>query len=207
MLSWSRRSSDHIKVILSYFERMSFKSINHILDALQQQTGWQEQPFQRLLKCWPEVVGAARAAHTRPVSMQRGVLWVATSSAAWAQTLTFERQRILEKLNVHLPSPLVDIRFSTAQWQRAENSSPVAENKTTMRLWHEHPSCVVDAPPIPKTSVTPNFLNPNATFQHWAKVMQARAHGLPLCPQCHCPTPPGELQRWDICSICATKQW
>ncbi|NEP50291.1 MAG: DUF721 domain-containing protein, partial [Moorea sp. SIO3C2] len=30
---------------------------------------------------------------------------------------------------------------------------------------------------------------------------------LPLCPQCKCPTPPGELQRWDVCGLCAIKQW
>jgi predicted nucleic acid-binding Zn ribbon protein len=186
---------------------MSFKSLNHILGALEEQARWQEQPFQRLLKCWPDVVGAAVTAQTQPVSIQRGILSVATSSAAWAQTLTFERQRILEKLNVHLPSPLVDIRFSTAQWQRPKDSSLEAGNQATTDLWREHPSSLVNAPRVPKISETPNSNNPNAAFGHWAKVMQARAHGLPLCPQCHCPTPAGELQRWAICSICAARQW
>lgn len=186
---------------------MSFKSLNHILGVLQEQAGWQEQPFQRLLKCWPEAVGAAATAHTRPVSIQRGVLWVATSSAAWAQTLTFERQRILEKLNLHLPSHLVSIRFSTAEWQRSKHSSPGAKNQATKGLRHEHPSCLVDAPSVPKGGFTPNHQNPHAAFGHWVKAIQARSHGLPLCPQCQCPTPSGELQRWAICSICAAKQW
>ncbi len=186
---------------------MSFKSLNQILGVLEQQSGWQDQPFQRLIQFWPNTVGAAVAAHTRPLSIQRGVLWVATSSAAWAQTLTFKRQRILEKLNGKLPSPLVDIRFSTAGWQRSKDSSPGAGNQATKGLWREHPSCLVDAPSLPKASVTPDFQNPHAAFGHWAKVIQARSHGLPLCPQCHCPTPPGELQRWAVCSICAAKQW
>jgi len=183
---------------------MSFKSLNHILGALEEQAAWQEQPFQRLLKCWPEVVGAAITAHTRPVSIQRGTLSVATSSAAWAQTLTFERQRIIKKLNLHLPSPLVDIRFSTAQWHRPEHSSLQGGATTD---WREHPSSLVDTPRVPMIGETPNSNNPNAAFEHWAKVMQARSHGLPLCPQCHCPTPTGELQRWAICSICAARQW
>lgn len=183
---------------------MSFKSLNHVLGILQEQT--LQQPFQCLLKCWPEVVGAAVTAHTRPVSIQRDVLSVATSSAAWAQTLTFERQRILKKLNVHLSSPLVDIRFSTAQWQRSKDSSIDAEQTTTI-LWREHPSCLVDKPDVSNLSKLLNSQNPNAAFQQWAKVMQARSHDLPLCPQCQCPTPLGELQRWSVCSICATKQW
>lgn len=184
---------------------MSLRSLQHILGTLQKQSRWQEQPFQRLLKCWAEVVGAAVAAHTQPLSIGRGTLWVATSSAAWAQTLTFERQRILEKLNPRLPSPLVDIRFSTAQWHRSSSSSPTA-SQSQDSLWRDHPSCFVAAPRVP-TSGTPNSSNPNAAFQHWAKVMQARTNGLPLCPQCRCPTPSGELERWTVCSICAAKKW
>jgi predicted nucleic acid-binding Zn ribbon protein len=184
---------------------MSFTSLNHILGALEEQSRWREQPFQLLLKYWPEVVGAAVTAHTRPVSIQRDTLSVATSSAAWAQTLTFERQRILEKLNVYLPSPLVDIRFSTAQWHRPNHSSRDAG--ATKGLWYEHPSSLVDAPRVTKVSKLPNSNNPKAAFEHWAKVMQVGSHGLPLCPQCHCPTPLGELQRWEICSICAARQW
>ncbi len=185
---------------------MSFKSLNQILGVLEQQSGWQDQPFQRLLQFWPNTVGAAVVAHTRPLLIQRGVLWVATSSAAWAQTLTFERQRLLQKLNQQLPSPLVDIRFSTAQWHRTKDSS-LAAGKQATRLLCLHPSYLVDAPRVPQSGETPNSNNPNAAFQHWAKAMQARSHGLPLCPQCQCPTPPGELQRWAICSICAAKQW
>ncbi len=190
---------------LAVLNKMSFKSLNHILSALEQQSRWQEQPFQRLLKCWTETVGIAVAAHTRPLSMQRDVLWVATSSSAWAQNLTFERQRILQKLNPQLPSPLADIRFSTAQWQRPKDPNQTADQPKT-GLWREHPSSVISIPSVPN-SLEPNSPNPNTTFQQWAKVMQARSQGLPLCPQCHCPTPSGELQRWAICSICAAKQW
>lgn len=186
---------------------MSFESLNRILGALEEQAAWQEQPFQRLLKCWPQAVGAAVTAHTRPVSIQRGILSVATSSAAWAQTLTFERQRLLKKLNVQLPSPLVDIRFSTAQWQHPKDSGLNATNRATTAFWREHPSCFLDATTASTTAEPLNSNNPNAVFHHWAKAMQARSHGLPLCPQCQSPTPPGELHRWAICSICAARQW
>jgi len=186
---------------------MSFKSLHHILSALEEQNRWQEQPFQLLLKSWPEAVGAIVMAHTRPLSIQRSVLVVATSSAAWAQTLTLERQRILEKLNVKLPSPLVDIRFSTAQWQRPKVSNLSAENQTSTQLLREHPSRLGDVPRVPETNQISNFQNPYAAFQHWAAVVQVRSHNLPLCPQCHCPTPQGELQRWATCSICAVKKW
>jgi predicted nucleic acid-binding Zn ribbon protein len=191
----------------SYFTSMSFKSLEHILDCLQAQSRWQEQPFQRLLKCWPEVVGAAVAAHARPISIQRNILWVATSSAVWAQELSFGRQQILERLNARLPSPLLDIRFSTAQWQRPQNKISATGERAAPDLRRAHPSWVLNSPKFPNSTEKHNYKHPNQAFRHWAMMMQARSRDLPLCPQCHCPTPEGELRRWATCSICAAKQW
>ena len=194
---------------------MSFKSVNDILGVLKVQAKFEEQPFQSLLKFWAEVVGAVIAAHTQPLSIQREVLRVATSSAAWAQNLTFQRQQLLLKLNEKLPTPLVDIRFSTAGWQRPQDT----RSKQQTPVPSQHPSYLGDQEkslqrlPPESTSgirvggdVTPTTGNVNSVFKDWAKTVQARSHGLPLCPQCHCPTPPGELQRWGVCSLCAAKQ-
>jgi predicted nucleic acid-binding Zn ribbon protein len=178
---------------------MSLKSVNDILDILQVQSKFEEQPFQRLLKIWPEVVGDAIAQHTRPLLIQRDVLRVATSSAAWAQNLTFERQRLLLKLNSLMPTPIVDIRFSTAGWQLPPNTI-----KHQTILLHEHPSYLGDEV---KDGASKTYYNPKTAFDNLAKTLQARAQHLPLCPQCQSPTPPGELQRWSVCAICATKKF
>jgi predicted nucleic acid-binding Zn ribbon protein len=180
---------------------MSLKSVNDILGVLEIQTKFEEQPFQRLLKCWSEVVGSAIASHARPLSIQRDVLRVATSSAAWAQNLTFERQRLLLKLNPKLPTPLLDIRFSTAGWQSPKDSPKPEE----VALLQKHPSYLGDRLNI-RPNVNPSLNNPNAAFGNWAKSIQARSHGLPLCPMCQCPSPSGELQRWNVCALCSTKQ-
>ncbi|WP_026099997.1 DUF721 domain-containing protein [Fortiea contorta] len=181
---------------------MSLKSVNDILSVLKKQAQWQEQPFPRLLHCWTEVVGVVVAAHTRPLSIQRDVLWVATSSAAWAQNLTFGRQKLLLKLNNLLPSPLVDMRFSTAGWQR-----PIDQEKLLGTVSpSEHPSYLGDMN-SDRSDANPTRTNANAAFEDWAKTIQMRSHNLPLCPQCECPTPPGELQRWNVCAICASQQF
>jgi predicted nucleic acid-binding Zn ribbon protein len=179
---------------------MSLKSLDNILSILQKQSKWQEQPFQLLTKCWAEIVGPVVAAHTRPLSIQRDVLSVATSSAAWAQNLTFGRTSLLLKLNQKLPTPLVDIRFSTASWQ-----NPSVEKKQQQTISpHEHPSYLGDE--LSRPDVTPTQ-DVNAAFEYWTKTMRSRSRNLPLCPQCQSPTPPGELQRWEVCSICAAKQF
>jgi predicted nucleic acid-binding Zn ribbon protein len=181
---------------------MSFKSVNDILGALQVQAKCLEHQEQSLLKCWAEVVGAVVAAHTQPLSIQRNVLQVATSSAAWAQNLTFERQRLLLKLNEKLSTPLVDIRFSTALWQRSKKTPAIEQSI----LSSQHPCYLGNDTKVPGDASHTSG-NANATFKHWAETVRQRSHGLPLCPQCHCPTPPGELQRWHVCSLCAAKQF
>lgn len=189
---------------------MSLKSVNDILSLPEIQILLHQQPFPRLLKCWAEVVGTAIATHTQPLSIQRDVLRVATSSAAWAQNLTFERQRLLVKLNEKLPDPLVDIRFSTAGWKRPQDKT---NHEKTLSL-REHPSYVGDETSVRRDGQSPTGSdraskseNANVAFENWAKAMQARSHNLPICPQCQSPTPPGEIQRWGVCSICATKQF
>ena len=181
---------------------MSLKSIPDILDILQIETLYQQQPLQKLLESWEEVVGKVVAKHTQPISIERDVLWVATSSAAWAQNLTFERQRLLKKLNQILPAPLVDIRFSTARWQPTKKK--LIQQPTISSS--EHPSYLeakltqnTDSRSLPK--------NPQVAFNNWTQTIKTRFSDLPLCPSCDSPTPKGELERWGVCSICAAKSF
>ncbi|HEY9895965.1 MAG TPA: DciA family protein [Candidatus Sericytochromatia bacterium] len=185
---------------------MSFKSIDHVLDQLGDRYRLRDQQYsQRLLKAWVEAVGSVVAAQTRPLSMHNEVLRVATSSAAWAQNLVFERQRILAKLNVLLSASLTDIRFSNAQWQTQSRSAFNEELQT--ELWQQHPSRLTDAVRSIDVPQSERLTDPLLAFALWRKLMRARTQNMPLCPQCQCPTPSGELKRWALCSLCAAKQW
>lgn len=177
------------------------KSLNHILGKVENQPQWHgPQEFQLLLKVWAQVVGSQVADQTRPCSLTRDVLYVATSSSVWVQELQFKRRFLLKKLNGCLSISLTDIRFSTTGWQI---TTPIGgENVAT--LWQEHPSRVT--PNVVPTSVSVPQ-NPDAVFQNWAQLMMARSQNLPLCPNCQCPTPPGELERWRVCGLCAVKKW
>ncbi len=181
---------------------MSFKSLNHILIDLESHAAFQGVlEFRHLSACWTQVVGATVRVHTRPVSISRGVLWVATSSSSWAQNLSFQRHGILKKLNALLPSPLEDIRFSTAQW-----SNDASHNNSQDAQVNQHPS-FVGSESIPSVSMGSALKDPNAAFDHWAKVVQKLTQHLPVCPQCQCPTPMGELQRWGVCALCTAKEF
>ena len=177
---------------------MPFDSFDKILNAIQQQPEWNAyQQYCHLLQCWKQVVAPQVAANSRPRSISRSVLWVATSSSVWAQTLSLQRHQILKKLNPELPEPLKDIRFSPAQWHDCHRTDPEPE----------HPSQIKMPPEVLTISELEGENTPESAFKRWFEVAQARSQSWPLCPQCQCPTPPGELARWAICGLCAAKQW
>jgi predicted nucleic acid-binding Zn ribbon protein len=200
---------------------MPFQPLNGILQSLEHnQSSWRSRKqFKALVMCWPQVVGVAVAAQTRPIALQRGTLIVATSSPAWAQNLAFERQHLLHKLKqklrtVILPEELTDIRFSTGQWA-SRGASPQQRAAESALVWQNHPSYLPPPPPSPTNQAVPGVTDssiplptaPKQAFQKWAAHMQARSRHLPLCPQCQCPTPQGELDRWSVCGLCAPQHW
>jgi predicted nucleic acid-binding Zn ribbon protein len=184
---------------------MALDPLIQVLETLETKESWKvRRQFRQLVLCWLEVVGPVVAAQTRPLGIQRQVLHVATSSPVWAQNLVFERSRILEKLNPRLSTPITDIRFSSAKWHcDPEKRSPY----TSISADQNHPSWVDPQSVASRLAPVPNSQDPKTAFQNWAKVVQARSQNLPLCPQCRCPTPKGELERWSVCALCAIKQW
>ncbi|EAW36705.1 DUF721 domain-containing protein [Lyngbya sp. PCC 8106] len=186
-----------------------FQSLNQILDCLQVQLLTPEQQqLQSILDLWTTVVGQRAIAHTRPISISRGVLRVATSSATWSQQLTFRRSQMLRQLNQRLSNPLNDIKFSTALWHSQSHYS-TSEDDLGDEPQH-HPSSVTNIVPASTPTASSEgssaAVTPETAFQNWAEVIQRRSQSLPECPCCHCPTPTGELQRWSVCAMCFSQQ-
>jgi predicted nucleic acid-binding Zn ribbon protein len=183
---------------------MALVPLRRAVDFLSHEDTWKSQrQFQQVVDCWPELVGAVVAAQTRPYAIQRQTLQVGASSAVWAQTLMFERIRILEKLNACLDLSLSDIRFSTVYWySRSEGVAP----PLVPEVWSDHPSRVGEGKA--KTSLkTQPPADSGQAFQQWSQTIQSQCRHLPLCPKCQCPTPEGELRRWSVCSHCISQSW
>ena len=106
-------------------EAVSFSSLESLVGTLERRPQWRShQKFQQILECWPQVVGDVVAVQTRPLSIQRNVLSVSTSTPVWSQNLAFQRHHILRKLSTHIPDhQLKDIRFSPAKWLDLRKSS------------------------------------------------------------------------------------
>lgn len=186
---------------------MAFTSLQTALGFLQQEPGWQtHHQLQHILTHWSEIVGFAVAAQTRPVAIQRQVLYVATSSPVWAQNLAFERRHILDKLNASLArQPLAEIRFSTNQWHR--RAQPPGDRPQSDPLWAQHPSRVQPLSSKRSSQSPSDIKDPKAAFNAWSTTIKIRTQSLPRCSSCQCPTPIGELERWSVCALCAAQTW
>lgn len=177
------------------------------MKQIEQQKAWRsQQVFRQITSRWAELVGDAVALQTRPTSLQNQVLQVAVANASWAQNLMFERRRLMQKINTELSLSLRDIRFSTAQWNSSTGTNTPMND--SLKVWQQHPSRMPDQSNPSEAHVLTNAVtDPREVFERWAKQVQVRSQSLPLCPQCNCPTPKGELERWSMCSLCITKRW
>lgn len=193
---------------------MALDALQQLIDRFERQPQWQTQrQFRQVLIHWGQTVGTSVAAQTQPVRIDQGVLQVAVTNAAWGQTLLFERQRILTKLNGSVTPPLKDIRFSTGDWFRRPRAQRQAAPVDSAEL-RAHPSYL----PLPSgqgdlratdsvQSALPRPGSALTAFEQWAARHQQLTQHQPQCPCCHSPCPPGELQRWSVCSLCAAKTW
>lgn len=192
---------------------MGLEGLDNLIKGLEAQDSWQAQrQFRLVLRHWPKAVGFAVARQTRPTSIHRSELYVATATSVWAQTLTYERFKILQKLNRYQPKPIKNIRFSTALWESLGASLAKASETKGIRdrlqqpgsrqLVNTQPSNIRQAQPS-----APTPTNPSEAFARWARSVQQMHSSQPLCPSCQCRCPQEELERWSVCALCATKQW
>ncbi len=186
---------------------MALEGLSSLIKGLENQSEWQaRKQFRLVAQHWQKAVGFAVARQTRPISIQRSTLHVATATSTWAQTLSYERLNILRKLNKYQRQPLKDIRFSTAQWTQ----SPRITNPTLSA--QQHPSYIAPTS-LPLSSSQRSTVSntspqtPQEAFARWSTIIQKMQSEQALCPRCKCRCPRGELDRWSVCALCITKDW
>ncbi|WP_271251585.1 DUF721 domain-containing protein [Pseudanabaena sp. Chao 1811] len=191
---------------------MPLTGLPNILHDIQSRTSWQQRcQYLLIVEKWAEIVGESVAKQTCPIGVYQKSLQVAVSSPVWSQALTFERVRLLAKINALLGSSnslaIADIHFSTAKW--ATQQQTLKEQRVVAA---DHPSYL---PAIAPELVTKklkgqkleNIPKPPETaseaFQRWQEVMKLRTNQMPKCPRCDRPALTGEISRWQMCRVCA----
>lgn len=150
------------------------------------------------LKIWPEVVGQPAARKCRAVAVREGVLIVSTSDSVWANVLTLEKLRYLDRLQERLGKGTIrDIRFSSRGWR--EQAPPASRQRrippAEIRLDEEEQQALERM----ASDITDSELKASAA-RGLAALLKVRkwkqAHGWKRCESCgrlhrgmgpHCP--------------------
>lgn len=176
--------------------------LQSLIKQLERSPQWQASAtFRQLAALWPQLVGTAVADHSQPRKVQRSVLMVAVSSASWAQTLAFERRRILAKIHQQLPSTqseIKDIRFAAAQWRSPQpTQGQLAKPQAQLERWAASPKRPADAAKMTLDDA----------FSQWSHQKRLRLANQSHCPRCHRPCPTQEITRYRACAICIAQTW
>ena len=193
---------------------MHFNSVEQILTQLERQPGWEKfQEYRQLLKCWRVTVNRTTAQHTRPLYIARQILWVAVSSAARAQELSFQRYALLKKLNKQLTFKLKDIRFSSSQWHQSDRSTlqprMFQTSKQQKFIVNSTRSLTESTEPQnhPRTSTISSSEQAKESVRRWLKTLKQNSDSFLSCPNCHSSTPKEEIERWNLCYHCVAAKW
>ncbi|NLN39252.1 MAG: DUF721 domain-containing protein [Smithella sp.] len=91
----------------------------------------------RLFKLWPEAVGPAIAAQSKPDAIRGGIMFVRTTSSVWVQQLHFMKDEIRRKINeLSGKTWVIDIHFGVGYIPDAhalKNAAGLGAGKTALK--------------------------------------------------------------------------
>ena len=177
---------------------MFLNSLDSIIEKVTQQPEWiRYQEYKQIKKCWQQVVNKKTSENTRPVCVERGTLYVATSSAVWAQELVLQRYSLIKKINSRIDFTLKDIRFSPAKWHDRPLQNDV---ELSLKAIERQPQKV-------QTETAKNSIDAKTAINKWLQNLQQSSQNVVYCPQCQCITTKAELSRWQVCRHCIAQKW
>lgn len=111
---------------------MSLLPISIITTQIQAQPGWEDvRDWGLIIRAWFAIQPPAIACRSRPKSLSKGILTVATNSSSLAHQLTFGRRSICQQLNLQLATPITDLRFVAIGYS---SSIPTATDEQSMGI-------------------------------------------------------------------------
>jgi hypothetical protein len=104
------------------------ESIKHIVTQVLDDLGIEKKVREsRAISCWKEIVGERIARNTHPYKIQKGILFVSTSSPVWSQELSLMSQEIKERINSFLGEDVIkEMRF----YPRGVDRQPVNQTSS-----------------------------------------------------------------------------
>ncbi|TAF51197.1 MAG: DUF721 domain-containing protein [Oscillatoriales cyanobacterium] len=206
------RSPDFARTLPPF--SMDLTDLSSLINALRPSfRSPEQQQLDTIATAWAIALGDHIAANAYPLHYERHTLTIAVRQSIWAQQLTAQTHQILNHLRPQLPPqiPIKTLRFRVAPHPCRVQTSTASQIRPPSDL--PHPSRW-PLPPDPQRSQTAPKPTParnpapsstlQQTVDRWKTTLDRHAPYLKPCPRCHCLTPPAELDRWQICAVCAT---
>jgi predicted nucleic acid-binding Zn ribbon protein len=124
-----RRAARDAEASIPYGPGREPRGLFDVVDDLTSSRGW-ESPLAEadLLASWPAIVGSDTALHTRPVSIEDGVLTVRCDSTSWMTQMRLMRSRVVAAIEErHAAAGIGDVRFigpDAPSWKRGPRAIP-----------------------------------------------------------------------------------
>ena len=93
------------------------KLLSAILPGVVRDKGWRDKlELHSFIPHWKTLLDETTAAHTEPLKIVKGILWVEVENSAWLQQLQYQKMFMLESINGFLKNQKIDdIRFVLAR--------------------------------------------------------------------------------------------
>ena len=187
---------------------MFLNPLDRVLKQLIQKPEWEKyRQHCQMMECWQQVVNRQILKNTRPLYIDRQTLYVATSSAVWAQELALQRYSLIKKLNFRLDFIIKDIRFSPACWQNQQKSETTEVPFLEVNLKKLQAEKATTEATEKEATEQESNLDAKTTIKKCLENMQKNCQNLVTCPQCQSLTPQAELTRWQVCRHCIAQKW
>jgi hypothetical protein len=123
-----------------------------ILPQLTREMGWEKQlDLHSIFVSWNGLVGEEWRAHSRPLKIERGVLWLEVENSSWMQQFQYDKGELMVLLNRSLKlSRLKDIKMMLVmdqQQAREEEQGKVAFRQLTseqLAAIESQAACIID---------------------------------------------------------------
>lgn len=172
-----------------------------LLKMLPKQEGRNKYFIFAMQNKWEQICGANVAKHSKPVRLERKVLYINTDSSVWANHLLMMKQQFINNINrVMANDPVKDIKFFTGSIEKF------------LQLPQEEQDNKLDFVPLTeseKTSISQALINIHdqelqKKLAHFRKVCLQRKKALLTennDKQCSCCGAP-VIEKSDLCRVC-----
>lgn len=105
-------------------------TLSEVLPELLEDHGWEKQlDLYSIFEKWSQLVQEDLALHSRPLKVERGILWLEVENSSWLQQFQFDKLELLDIVNENLRlSRVLDIKMLLVKGKWSDGKTQSKDN-------------------------------------------------------------------------------